>query len=235
MIIMRIWLHIILFAFTTTLAEAQQTFIVPGCSAKYDVTFSVHCTVATCGGAGLVRLLKKGTDSVTYQFPIQDFVFELHKPLETLLRESTTGTLLTVRDYHSPVHCEDYNFDGFEDIAIPNGWADAPNEDRATFDIYLFNPAQKLYVLNKELSDLQHQSTAIVGVNKERKRLIFYAKEGCCWNTTSEYVWTAKRLRIVYEWAMDKSGGYEDVVETTYTLVKGKWVRRVKKYINRYQ
>ncbi len=225
---------------------AQQTFRVNNGSTKYDVKFTIPCSDYTCSGEAIVSMVVKSTDIVVIQMTFKNVDFGLTKPLDTLLAQSTTGNIIHFRDFESPIICADFDFDGYEDIAIPTKDTNCIFTDGATFDIYLFKPTenrfkpeQNRYILHNKLTELQHNSTAIVGVNREKKRLIYYAKEDCCWMSISEYIWlgkgATKRLRVVSEYSVEDDYPNKNVTEIRHKFVNGKWVKKVKKYTNTRQ
>lgn len=222
---------------------AQQMFRVNDGSTKYDVKFTVPCSDYTCTGEALISMVVKGTDKVVIQMNFSNVHFMLPKLLDTLLAQSTTGNIIHFRDFESPILCEDFDFDGYEDIAIPTKDTNCIFTDGATFDMYLykptenrFKPEQNRYIFHKELTELQHSSTAILGVNREKKRLISYAKEGCCFMSISEYIWlgngATKRLRVVSEYSVEDDPPNKHITEIRHKFVNGKWVKKVKKYTN---
>lgn len=237
---------LILLAISTLLPHeimAQQTFRVNNGSTKYDVKFTIPCSNYVCSGEAIVSMVVKSTDRLVIQMNFSNVHFALPKPLDTLLAHSTTGNIIHFRDFESPIQCADFDFDGFEDIAIPTKDSNCIFTDGATFDIYLFKPTenrfkpeQNRYILHKKLTDLQHNSTAILGVNREKKQIISYAKEGCCWVSISEYIWlgngATKRLRVVSEYSVEDDYPNKNVTEIRHKLVNRKWVKNVKKSTN---
>jgi hypothetical protein len=226
--------------------KAQQTFRVNNGSTKYDVKFTVPCRDYMCSGEAVVSMVVKSTDRVVIQMNFSNVHFALPKPLDTLLAQSTTGNIIHFRDFESPIPCADFDFDGYEDIAIPVNDSTCIFTDGATFDIYLFKPTenrfkpeQNRYILHNEITVLQHNSTATLGVNREKKRLISFAKEGCCWVSIAEYIWlgkgATKRLRVVSEYSVEDDYPNKNVTEIRHKLVNGKWVKKVKKYTNHSQ
>ena len=222
---------------------AQQTFRVNNGSTKYDVKFTVPCRDYSCSGEAIVSMVVKNTDRVVIQMTFKNVDFGLTKPLDTLLAQSTTGSIIHFRDFESPIICLDFDFDGYEDIAIPTKDSNCIFTDGATFDIYLFKPTenrfkpeQNRYILHNKLTRIQHNSTAILGVNREKKRLISYAKEGCCFMSIYEYIWlgkgATKRLRVVSEYSVEDDYPNKHITEVRHKLVNGKWVKKVKKYTN---
>jgi hypothetical protein len=216
----------------------EQTFVMKDISKKYDVSVRVACHDWACSEQGIVRVLRKNTDSLVQQIITPHFDFFLPQPLDSLLRRSSaqgaSGNVILLKNSESRVYFTDYDFDGNEDIAIPNRNADKIFDNGATFDIYTFNPAQNLFVLHKGLTEIQHETSNVLYTHPERKEVIFTAREGCCWETIAHFIWlgkgATKRLKRIYEFNADRSDTYPEITESVYKLVKGKWVLKVKKH-----
>ena len=67
--------------------------------------------------------------------------------------------------------------------------------------------------------------------DSERKRLITFAKSGCCWHITTEYAAVpGKGLQKTYEKEEDATGVEDNMTVTTRRLTGGKWKVQTKKY-----
>lgn len=89
--------------------------------------------------------------------------------------------------YGQSIYCMDVNFDGHGDLMV---WTEYFEDiKRPVYTVYLFDPAQKTFVLHKKLSDLCcSYNSDILKADNERKRLIFYTKTGCCLRMWHEYI-----------------------------------------------
>lgn len=89
--------------------------------------------------------------------------------------------------YGQSIYCMDVNFDGHGDLVV---WTEYFEDiKRPVYTVYLFDPAQKTFVLHKKLSDLCcSYNSDILKADNERKRLIFYTKTGCCLRMWHEYI-----------------------------------------------
>lgn len=129
----------------------------------------------------------------------------------------------------SPLIFDDFNFDGTEDIAIRNG--NQSGYGGPSYDIYVNNSTKKQFVPSEELTALAYENLGMFQTDPERKRIITFAKSGCCWHITKEYAVIPKKgLRKVYEMEEDATGDGENMKVITRNWVNNKWVVKTKKY-----
>jgi hypothetical protein len=131
-------------------------------------------------------------------------------------------------DDQSVVNFDDFNFDGVEDVALndgKNGGYGGPS-----YQIYLYSPAKKLYVLSEPFTELnQDGNLGFMDIDRAKRMIYRSTKDGCCWHQKEGF----KVIRGVpvkfYEFTEDvrgESGVY--VKLTTRRLVKGKWRKSVR-------
>lgn len=129
----------------------------------------------------------------------------------------------------SPLIFDDFNFDGSEDLAIRNG--NNSGYGGPSYDIYVYHSTKKQFVPSDELTSLAYDNLGMFQTDHERKRIITFAKSGCCWHITTEYAVIPKKgLQKVYEMEEDATGGGEFVKVITRNLINNKWVSKTKKY-----
>ena len=88
-------------------------------------------------------------------------------------------------------------------------------------------------MLSNELTALAYENLGMFQTDAKRKRIITFAKSGCCFHVTSEYaVIPNKGLKLVHEVTEDATGTGEQVEVTTksYNLHTKKWRTTLKKY-----
>jgi len=124
----------------------------------------------------------------------------------------------------------DFNFDGYEDFALYNG-RNGPYGSQ-TYNVYLYSPAKKTYVLSESFSDLAFGSLNFFEIDAKRKRLITFSKDGCCYHYDTEYVVRDNRPVPVLRTSREYRGSYELV--TVEKFVGGKW-KTTKRYRNQCQ
>lgn len=123
---------------------------------------------------------------------------------------------------------DDFNFDGSEDLAIRNG--NQSGYGGPSYDVYVYNSTRKQFVLSNELTALAYENLGMFQTDHKRKRIITFAKSGCCWHITTEYTVVPKKgLQKVYEMEEDAMDG-EYVTVTTRNLINNKWASQSKKY-----
>jgi hypothetical protein len=79
----------------------------------------------------------------------------------------------------------DYNFDGFEDFAVPLDSAGPYGSE--TYAIFVFDPRAMRYVAAPALSELTNGYMGMFEVDARRKRLVASSKSGCCIHWVSEF------------------------------------------------
>jgi len=204
---------------------AQKTFDLKDASAFFDVKVKVaECDDTFCRGKATFSFYKKG-GATPYQ---------VINVAETLVQLDEGGapevnnTLLY--DKQSVINVGDFNFDGMEDVAVCDG-SNGPYGS-PTYAVYLSSRAARKFVYSAAFT------TKLVGlgmfeVDKEKKQLTTFNKDGCCWHITEKYSVIAGRPVKVWEQVEDATIQDETKVKvTTKTLVNGKWRSSVK-YVKR--
>ncbi len=79
----------------------------------------------------------------------------------------------------------DFDFDGFEDFAVPVDTTGPYGS--GTYDVFLYDPKEEEYVEAGELSELTRSHMGMFGVDAKRKRLTAFSKSGCCIHWESEF------------------------------------------------
>lgn len=88
--------------------------------------------------------------------------------------------------YDQNLYCMDVDFDGHDDLVI---WTiNFSGVAAPIYSVYLYDPAQKTFAPHKELSDLCYSHYGIFKLDKERQRVLFYKKTGCCFRQYDEYI-----------------------------------------------
>ena len=138
--------------------------------------------------------------------------------------------IIELYNEQSPLIFEDFNFDGNEDLAIRNG--NNSSYGGPSYDVYVFNITKNKFVFSNELTNLVIENLGMFQTDSKRKRLITFAKSGCCWHITTEYkIIPKKGLHKVYELEEDAtSASGEFVTVTTRKWIDNKLVKNVKKY-----
>jgi len=174
--------------------------------------------VADCGAATLAIRDKHGSEVQTLS-------------LESLcLVESAPGALLAnsaaLYDSQGTILVGDFDFDGREDFAVQVG-EDGPYGG-PTFDVYLGGSGG--FALSPKLSALTRETLGFFEVDAKNRHLVTRSKSGCCWHQTEVlevHGGVPTPVERYTEDATDPNGAV--VVDTEEKLVRGKWVRTVKR------
>ena len=206
------------------LCLAQASYIIKDGSKRFDASITVQsCNGDDCGGKGTVKLIDKKTKQLFQTFESEDLSLFLDK------NQKPTVNVIQLYNEQSPLIFDDFNFDGTEDLAIRNG--NQSGYGGPSYDVYVFNDTKKQFVPSDELTALAYGNLGMFQTDHTRKRLITYAKSGCCWHITTEYAVVPKKgLQKVYEMEEDATGGGEFVKVTTRKLINNKWSSSTKKY-----
>ena len=125
------------------------------------------------------------------------------------------------------VYLEDYNFDGFADLALrdgSNGGYGGPS-----YQIYLFSPKLKKFVNDPALTALnQEVYMGVMKVDRRRKVLRVNWKSGCCYHQEEEYKVVGNSPKKVFERAEEGDPISGKLKITVSRLVRGKWRETVR-------
>jgi hypothetical protein len=219
---------LLLLIFLGTFTFGQTQFELKQASKNYDVKISVEsCDKEECKGKATIELFNKDTSKKFQTLTSNDLNFYLNED------QKPTANIIQLYNEQSPLIFDDFNFDGTEDMAIRNG--NESGYGGPSYDVYVYNMTKKCFVPSEELTTLAHENLGMFNTDSKRKRLITYAKSGCCWHITTEYsVLPQKGLFKIYELEEDATGG-EKVIVTKREFINNKWKKNVKTYpINEY-
>ncbi|MFP3597368.1 XAC2610-related protein [Chryseobacterium sp. SIMBA_029] len=207
-----------------TIVWGQNHFELKDASRNYDVSIDVqNCEKDECSGKAVIDLRDKKTSNIFQTLTSEDLNFYLKED------QKPTVNIIQLYDEQSPLIFNDFNFDGTEDIAIRNG--NESSYGGPSYDVYVFNSTKKRFVMSEELTSLAYENLGMFQTDSERKRIVTYAKSGCCWHLTTEYAVVPKKgLVKVYELEEDAMGGDETVKVTKRELKNNKWVAKSTKY-----
>lgn len=208
---------------------AQSNYIIKDGSQRFDAEVTVQsCVGDDCGGKGIIKLIEKKTKQLFQTFESDDLSLFLHKD------QKPTVNVIQLYNEQSPLIFDDFNFDGTEDLAIRNG--NQSGYGGPSYDVYVYNSTKKQFVPSEELTALAYENLGMFQTDSVRKRIITFAKSGCCWHVTTEYAVVPKKgLVKVYEFEEDATGDGENMKVITRTMINNKWKIKTEKYkINEY-
>lgn len=197
---------------------AQNKILINSGSKNYTAELSVNCKEGECSGPGTVKLFDKKTGKHFQTLSSDDLFIFPYSSAEPSVN------VITLYGEQSALIFDDFNFDGYEDLAIRNG--NNSGYRGPSYDVYVYNITRKKFVLSHELTELAHDNLGMFQTDHKEKRLTTFSKSGCCWHLTTQYeVIPRKGLLKVYEFEEDAaSPDGNSVIVTTRTLVKGKWL-----------
>jgi len=205
-------------------AFAQESkFEIKNASKIYNVKLTVEkCDdQRLCEGAAVFTLNKKGQTAPFQVIRLENTSFYLEDDGTPLVNE----TLLY--DKQSVLSFGDYNFDGIDDISLRDG--NNSGYGGPSYQIYLYSPKARKFVLNAGLTTLGQENLGMFEVDKKKKILTTFSKSGCCWHKTEQYTVVANRPVKIFEEVEDASIADEERVKiTTRRRVKGRWKTTVK-------
>jgi hypothetical protein len=214
---------ILLFAINTF---AQQKFDIKNASKDFDVKIEVaKCDDGFCEGKAKFSFFRKNADK-----PFQ--IINLPDTQLWLDKNGAAQANVTLRyDEQSAVNFDDFNFDGFQDVAVcdgRNGGYGMPS-----YQVYLFSKRQNKFVRSPAFTKLGQGYLGMFEINKKKKMLFAFSKSGCCWHQTEGFSIVGNRPKKVFEEIEDATIPDEKKVKvTTKTLVGGRWRTSVK-YVKR--
>lgn len=210
-----------------TVGVNAATFKITDGSTRYDAVITVaQCEQDTCSGLGKISLYAKGSKQFVQQLDSDDLYFYLQGE-----QKSSVPSVNVIQLYNeqSPLIFDDFNFDGQQDLAIRNG--NNSNYGGPSYDVYVFNKTRNQFMLSDELTTLAVENLGMFQTDHQRKRLITFAKSGCCYHETTEYtVVPGKGLNMVEQLIEDATGEGEQVKVTQRTLINKHWRQTVKRY-----
>jgi hypothetical protein len=130
-------------------------------------------------------------------------------------------------DDQSVINFGDFNFDGYEDVAICDG--NNGGYGSTSYQVYLYSKRLGRYVHDPAFSELaQGTSLGMFETDEAKKIHYVYSKSGCCEHWTEGYDVPRGKPRKVYEHRTSlifPDGHYEI---TTKKLIRGRWRTWVK-------
>lgn len=219
--------HIGLLAIIATLVCQSATaahFKITQGSSDFDALVNVaECEKGQCSGNGKISLYQKGGSRVFQSFQSDDLNFYLDK------KHKPSVNVIQLYNEQSPLIFDDFNFDGQQDLAIRNG--NSSRYGGPSYDVYVFNKTRQKFVISDALTSLANDNLGMFQTDHQRKRLITFAKSGCCYHETTEYaVIPNKGLKQVYRLIEDAMGADEIVTVTERQFKNNKWIENVRKY-----
>ncbi len=203
----------------------QKTFELKDASKYFDIKVSVaECKDGFCEGKASFSFYKKGGTNPYQVINLDDTQIQLDES------GNAQANVTMLYDNQSAVNVGDFNFDGMEDVAVcdgANGSYGGPS-----YQVYLSSKSAGKFVYSKAFSDLGSH-LGMFEVDTKKKVLRIFDKSGCCWHVTEEYSVVNNRPVKTFVEEEDATIPDETKVKiTTKTLVKGKWLTKIK-YVKR--
>ena len=213
-------------ACTINYCYAQRSFEIKDGSKNYFAKISVKdCKENTCSGTATIKLYLKSSSNVFQTLKSEDLYFSLNEN-----EGKPTININQLYGEQSPLIFNDFNFDGYEDLAIRNG--NRGGYGAPSYDVYVFNATKKQFVRSSELTELASSNLGMFETDKTRKRIITFSKSGCCWHETTEYEVVFRKglqkVKVLTENGTVDEGEHVEITEKN--LIHGVWKTKKKKY-----
>jgi hypothetical protein len=214
-----VFLLFVILIFTNDFCFGQKEFSVTEASKIYSAKVTVKKFKNNdCSGPGTVTIYKKSTNKLVQKIQSDNLCFYLENP--------ESGIYELYGD-SSPLIFGDFNFDGFEDVAVNNGHNGSYG--MPSYDVYLLNTNTRQFVLSPILTDLASSNLGMFRVDKKRKRITIYNKSGCCWHITTEYEVLPDGVDKTYELEEDATNGSDFVTVRERKPENGVWYETEKR------
>lgn len=199
----------------------QKTFLIENASLRYSAKLTVErCKDGLCGGSGTIEIYEKNNLKSSQVFRSEDLYFPIDEA-------KLANKVILLDTDETPLIFDDFNFDGIQDLAIPNG---SGGYNMGSYDVYVYSTAKKQFIKNQDLTDIA-SNQGLFQIDHKRKRLIAYSKSGCCWHQTTEYAIVPKKGVVkVYDKVEDGAKVDNIVIVTEQKLLNGKWSKTTKRY-----
>ena len=203
-----------------TLAAVENISVIHNASKQWDFVLSASgCnqdkSYPRCEGAGMLDVFAKGSGKLVQHLPARAVFLELDSA-----GKATTNLVEMYGDNNSGLVIDDINFDGHDDIALRAGNSGAYGGP--SYDVYLYQPASKRFVLSDALTQLGSENLGLFGVDPKRKTLITWTKSGCCWHQSSTWKVENNQPVLIEEITEGEGSG----------KLAGKFTRKVRKLVN---
>ena len=231
-----LFISMLLLFLVENISFAQETLKIPDASSEYDLVVEVEAcggekqnnNANNCSGMAQISIYRKSTKFPSQILDLRNV--EVYKDTISHNPKINTKPRMLYEEEYSFVF-DDFNFDSNEDLAICNGRNGGYGGP--SYNVYLFNKQSNKFIENKRLSRLtEGVYLGLFFVDSKRKQLVTFSKSGCCYHETEKYELANNRPFLVEKIIEEASGsddvGYDAVV-TTRKLIKGKWVKRVRK------
>ncbi len=198
---------------------AQDKFEARTLSKKYDVSVDVYgCENGLCSGKVVFSIFKKRAKKPFQQIHLKETFIRLNdngQPDFVSVSEKTSGKW-------SALYLDDFNFDGLEDLALPDG--DNGGYRGTSYRIYLYDRSKDRFVYSNSFTRLaQGPYIGIPKIDTKNKTLEVIWKSGAGFHSIERYSVFGKHPRKIYEYSEDSMLNDGNRYITTKKLINGKW------------
>jgi hypothetical protein len=117
---------------------------------------------------------------------------------------------------------EDFNFDGYEDLALPDG--DNGGYHTTSWKVYLYDYRKKQFIYNKNFTKLaQGPFIGIFQIDYKNRIYKVFWKSGAGFHEIQRFKLIKGKPIKIYEYSENSMLGNGKVYITTKKLIKGKW------------
>lgn len=162
-----------------TLCFGQNVAVIDGFSDKYYATLNIKPGEENeVFKKGIVSIFSKADKKEIVTIESDEFSFDLdtNGNIETNVVEYPYGK-------QSIIICQDFNFDGLNDLAIMDGYFSCYHGP--SFRIYLDSPKGLRY--SESFTNLAHEYCGMFDVDYDKQLIYTMTKSGCCWHQFSTF------------------------------------------------
>lgn len=217
---------------THQVSFAQETLGITGASTLYNLSVQVSACGGKeqsddpneCSGKARIEIYRKGAKAPFQVFSLPNI--HIYKDQIAYNPAIDQKSRKLYDDAYSFIF-GDFNFDGQEDLAVCNG--KNGGYGMLSYNVYLYNVGSSRFVKNRKLSELTDGASGLFFVDPEKKQLTVFSKSGCCYHVTSIYQVQGEKPLLIENITEEAKLTEGVMVTTTSKLVKGRWIKRVKR------
>jgi len=174
------------------LIRAEEVFIIQNAAPEWDVIISILACdknekgKGVCQGPAVVDIFARGSGILFQRINMPMYYAQTNGIL--VENDNTTAKSLVM---------DDFNFDGYNDLALRNGNTGAYNSP--SYDIYLYDPSKKQFIHSEAFTELASHNIGLFVVDPKAKTIktfnkIDYSKVGRS-ELGYRYIWTKYQIK----------------------------------------
>ncbi|KGN77502.1 hypothetical protein HW49_10915 [Porphyromonadaceae bacterium COT-184 OH4590] len=200
-----------------TFCFGQNVAVIDGFSDKYYAIVNIKPEEENeVFKKGIVSIISKSDKKEIIIIESDELTFDLNENgnIETNIIEYPYGK-------QSIIICQDFNFDGINDLAVMDGYLSCYHGP--SFQIYLDTPNGLQY--SQDFTELAHNYCGMFDVDYEKQLIYTMTKSGCCWhrfstfkviNDTPQLILSEEQDTRTYPYSITTTTEYNNGLETEF-------------------